>query len=90
MLRERTLGELSYRIFFLLGIRNARSRPDGYWDYEPDVEIGYADRPRMRDRVGAPVRGLGNQSKTFPALEGLKALLQRVPEQTVVAIVLPQ
>lgn len=83
------LEEAGRRLRYLAG-RIPRARQDGYWDYEPDYTAQVAAGGALLARLTEPRATIAvNETGRFPALEALRARLQRLPSSVRVILVRP-
>ncbi|MGI6246129.1 MAG: hypothetical protein ACOYJQ_10210 [Pseudochelatococcus sp.] len=87
--RFSVLEEGLRRIQYVFGARD-RSRPDGYWDYDPIYVLqGFEGPEKRRQLMEYKVEGIINDSGRFPALDALRETLLSVPAQTLVVFMIP-
>lgn len=87
--RFSVLEEGLRRIQYIVGARE-RSRPDGYWDYDPIYVLQGFETPEKRRRLleyktEVPVNDTGR----FPALEALREAVREVPAAATVVFMIP-
>ncbi|WP_376986798.1 hypothetical protein [Bosea sp. R86505] len=87
LLRFDVLEEFQRRIVYLVTGRGERARPDGYWDYEPNIGMGYDRDPAKRMELEQPgPSGGGNASGPFPAVQALEALMQAAADTPLILL----
>lgn len=89
LVRFNVLQEGVRRVQYAIGQRD-RARPDGYWDYDPIYESqGFETEEKRAVLMQYKPEDVVNETGEFPAIDALADVLASLPEETVVALVVP-
>lgn len=89
LVRFNVLQEGFRRIQYALGGRD-RARPDGYWDYDPIyVEHGHETHEKRQLLMEYQPQDVVNLTGIFPAIDILRTMMTKVPDETLVVLMMP-
>ena len=97
LLRFGTIEEAGQRVAYAVASKSERARPDGYWDYDPELARNQARNPDLRRVLDARPyanaprleRDPAPGSRDFPAAEKLRAVAAALPAETALIVVHP-